>query len=212
MTIADVVAERGITEVLHFTTHLGLVGVLDSHELRSRDQLRNDQRLEYVLRLNTRRVLDQGWTDFVHLSISRINTNLFDISSIQWHPDVWWAILAFDTEVLSHDGVYFVTTNNAYHQHLRRGTGPHALEALFAPQVKGRYGVTISRASGMPKYLTTCAQAEVMYPRSISTAFLRRVYVGDNDAADEVYGQMSGLNHSKVEVVVDPAQFTVQVG
>jgi len=212
MTVADVAAERGIKEGLHFTTHFGLTGILDGREVKSRLRLRRDQRLAYILRLNSSRVLDEVWKDYVHLSISRINSNLYDVSSVTWHPDVWWAILSFDPEIISHEGVYFTTTNNAYHQHVKRGKGADALEALFAERVASRYGQIQWRTPGMPDHFTTCIQAEVMYPRSVSTCYLKRIYVGDGAAADDVCGLLRAVLHRPVEVVVDRSKFTDQVG
>jgi hypothetical protein len=206
MTIGDVVARKGITEVLHYTTHLGLVGILDGAVVKSRSRLGCDQRLEHILRLNTRRVMDPGWEDYVNLSVTRINVRLFGISSIHWHPDVWWAILVFDPEILEHPDVTFTTTNNIYPSVLRN-RGELGLEAMFAPVVRGRYGVVHQRTPMTPDNFTTDAQAEVLYPGEIATTFLRRVYVTRDDRQDEVYGQMRGLGHREVEVVVDPARF-----
>lgn len=212
MTVQHVIEVRDIQEVLHFTTHLGLVGILDSKAVKSRKRLERNKRLEHILRLNTNRVLDPAWVDYVNLSITRINMNLFDISSISWHPDVWWLVLAFDPIIMTHEGVHFVTTNNAYHQHLRRGQGPEALESLFEPNVKGRYGVTICRTHGMPACCTTCVQAEVLYPRELSTDYLRRIYVSKEEDQDDVYGQQNGLSHPEVDVIVDPNKFRDHVG
>jgi hypothetical protein len=58
----------------------------------------------------------------VNLSISRINARLFNISAKNWHRalDGWWAVLSFDPLILTHDGVVFATTNNAYPGVIRR--------------------------------------------------------------------------------------------
>lgn len=212
MTVQRVIEARGIQEVLHFTTHLGLVGILDSRAVKSRERLERNQRLEYILKLNTNRILDPDWIDYVNLSITRINTNLFDISSIRWHPDVWWCVLSLDPTIMTHEGVYFVTTNNAYHQHLRRGQGAEALEAMFEPAVNGRYGKVICRTQGMPACCTTCVQAEVLYPRELSTEYLRRISVSEEEDQDDVYGQQHALGHPEVDVIVDSNKFIGQVG
>ena len=207
MTIQEIIQNRDIKEILHFTTHLGLVGVLDSRAVKSRAKLKNDQRLEHILRLNTRKVMDSDWIDYVNLSISRINGNLFDISSLQWHLDVWWCILSFDPIILTHEGVYFVTTNNIYQQHLKRGRGSDALEVMFAPVVKSRYGTQVSRTLNTPAFFTTCSQAEVLYPGELSTEYLTRVYVRNEEDQDDVYGQIRGLCHQPIEVIVSQEKF-----
>ncbi|MDD2539723.1 MAG: DarT ssDNA thymidine ADP-ribosyltransferase family protein [Desulfuromonadaceae bacterium] len=211
MTIEEIISRRSISEVLHFTTHLGLVGILDAKKLKSRHRLRDDQRLEHILRLNTPRVLDQGWEEYVNLSISRINKTLFDISSGKWHHDVWWCILSFDPMLLMHPGVYFASTNNAYHQHVLRGTGASSLENLFAPVVSGRFGSRQIRTIADAANFTTCKQAEVLYPVEISTTFLRKIYVSSGEDCDDVCAQIAGTGHQNVDIDISPEKFNGEI-
>lgn len=134
MTLQDVIRDRRIEEILHFTTNKGLIGILDSGSVLSRERIHANERLEHILTPNTPIVKDAGWIDYVNLSITRINTELFQISSGRWHQDVWWAILAFNPVILTHKGVYFVTANNIWPR-ARRAGGAEGLEALFAPKV-----------------------------------------------------------------------------
>jgi hypothetical protein len=150
--------------------------------------------------------MDPVWEDYVNLSITRINVHLFDISSIHWHPDVWWAILVFDPEILEHPDVTFTTTNNIYPA-VRRDRGGAGLEAMFAPVVYGRYNEVHRRTRATPANFTTDVQAEVLYPRELATTSLMRVYVARDSQQDEVCGQIRGLGHRDVEVIVDPAKF-----
>ncbi len=206
MTIEDIVQRRSIAELLHFTTNRGLLGILDSGALKSRARLRSDQRLEFILTLNTPTVKDPAWVDYVNLSITRINTALYTISSGNWHPNLWWCVLAFDPIILTHDGVYFTTTNNIYPS-VRRGQGPVAFEAVFAPVVYGRYQTKIERTLHMYASYPTCEQAEVLYPQELSTEFLRRVYVTTDEDQDDVYGQIAAVSHPNVLVTVDSGMF-----
>src|ERR1700694_4667317 len=76
---------RGITEIVHFTTIHGAVGILASKTLKSRRRLPRDQYLERVYRPNAlNRSRDAAWLDYVSLSISRINDWMFDTSE-RWH-------------------------------------------------------------------------------------------------------------------------------
>jgi hypothetical protein len=208
MTIEKIIQTRGIEEIMHFTTKFGLLGIFDSKAVKPRDRLTNDQRLEFILKLNTPIVRDTEWANYVNLSITRINASLFRISSGRWHPDVWWCILSFDPIILTHDGVYFTTTNNAHHKTVRRGQGRASLEALFVPSVRwGHFNSVKTRTSNMPDSYTTCEQAEVLYPHELSTEFLRRIYVGENEEEDEVHAQIAALNHQEVPVIRDLRKF-----
>ena len=206
MSVEDIIRARQIREVLHFTTNKGLLGILDGKAIKSRAALRDDQRIEHILKFNTPTVMDPSWIDYVNLSITRINSSLYNISSGRWHTDVWWCVLAFDPIILTHADVRFVTTNNIYPA-ARRGLGEGGLNALFSEQVLARYSEVMNRTSVMPSSVPTCEQAEVLYPGEISTDFLQRIYVNSNEDQDDVYGQIAGVSHPDVDVVIDPGKF-----
>jgi ssDNA thymidine ADP-ribosyltransferase, DarT len=207
VSIEEMIDARGIIELLHFTTHRGLTGILDQRLLKARARLSADKRLEYILQLNTSRVLDPGWEDYVNLSISRINTRLYGISRLKWHPDAEWRILAFSPGCMTHAGVHFVTTNNAYPSR-RCSSGSAGLEALFAANVPGLYGAISERSEDMPLNHTTDPQAEVLYPGELSTDHLLRIYVQSEIEQDDVHGLMFAVQHPKVEIVVDRGKFS----
>ncbi len=203
--VADFVRERGITEILHFTHHQGLTGILGSRLVHPRSQLRQDQLLEFVALENAAKRQDTAWLDYVNLSISRINGTFFEICSNRWHSDLDWRVLSFDPEILSHDGVWFTTTNNIYPS-ARRAQGVQGLSALFADVVLGRYKARLTR-EGLDDSLPTCIQAEVLYRGSLSTDFLRKIYVRSEDDEDDVVAQCQVLNHQGIEVLFDPSVF-----
>lgn len=205
MTIEEILEQRCIREVLHFTTHFGTLGILKTKYVKSRKRLPEDEWLEYILKNNAARRLDTGWLDYVNLSVSRINTSFYNFSSGQ-HPDVWWAILSFDPVILTHEGVYFVTANNIWPKAIRR-SGSRGLEALFAPRVIGRYDEVITRGTAVLDCCPTCIQAEVLYPGQLSTDYLRKIYVITGEDQDDVYGQISALRHREILVEVNPVAF-----
>jgi hypothetical protein len=188
-TIADVIAKRGITEILHFTTNHGVLGMFAKRAILPRRTLPAEKYLEHVYKPNAEVRKDPAWTGHVSLSISRVNTEFFGVSRV-WHSDTdtWWAIVSLDPEILSHENVVFVTTNNIYPARLR-DTGAGALCALFADQVLGYYGQPTKRKPDMPDAWTTDVQAEALYPGEISTQFVRRIYVLTHDHADLVASQ-----------------------
>lgn len=190
----SVVDNRRITEILHFTTNEGLVGILDSKSLKSRARLDDEKRLEFILKKNTPKVLDHAWVDYVNFSISRINSSLYNISSSCWHRDANWRILAFDPSIIMHEGVFFVTTNNAYPSAIR-GTGKDGLDRLFGSCIVGRYRSIIHRDEATPLNHTTDFQAEVLYPEEVSTNYLNKIYVASAEEADDVSGLISALSY-----------------
>lgn len=188
-------AERGITDVVHFTTIRGAIGILASGALKSRRRLPEEQYLEHVYRPNAlNRSRDSAWLDYVNLSISRINDWMFDTSE-RWHiaDGVSWVVLSFRPDVLAHPGVVFTTTNNIYPR-CQRAEGVAGFNQLFADLVFGRYDSQHTR-DGKPDHFTTDRQAEVLYPGEIDVEFLQRIDVQAEHALDDVHGVLGGLGH-----------------
>ena len=208
MTIEEILRRRGISEILHFTTNRGLLGVLHSGFLKSKKRLQTDQQLEFIFNANAPFRKDLDWLDYVNLSISRINSRFFDISKNRWHRDrdIWWCVLSFAPIILSHKGVYFTTTNNMY-SGVRRAQGPEGLEAMFADKIVQWHSSSVIRDPKSQTAYPTCMQAEVLYPGEVSSGFLRKVYVACGEDSDEVHGQFAALGHDQVTIIVSPEVF-----
>lgn len=213
MTIVEQCALRGITELLHFTTNRGVVGTLYSGALISRRRLPEEKYLSHVLALNspTRREEDadfdksEDWLDYVNLSVSEINTSFLGFSR-NWHRDLWWAILSFDSIIAGHEGVYFATTNNSYDRCIRM-PGDNGFSGLFAPLVHRKSpSWSIQRVQRADR-LTTCQQAEILYPGAVSLEYLRKIYVSEEDHYYSVYSMLRTASVQGVEVVVDTSKF-----
>jgi hypothetical protein len=194
-TIVNWATGRGETEILHFTTNKGLIGILAYGSLLSRDQLREEELLTEIAVYNApNRCRDADWTGWVNLSITTANSS-FMRSSMNWHPEetIWWAILAFDPEILGHDGVHFATSNNAYPS-TQRGAGLVGIKATYADAVPwGMYGSVARRNASTPTSNPTHEQAEVLYPRSIDLAYLRTIYVAEDRHIDDVAGWIAAF-------------------
>lgn len=199
MTVADIIERREIAEVLHFTTNTGLLGMLASGGIQSRERLPKEKYLERVYRPNAAVRKDPDWLDYVNLSITRINTEFFGHSS-RWHRDrdVWWCVVSVDPIILTHDGVHFATTNNMYTGAVQV-PGAEGLEALFAPRVTRWPGNVAKRYAGMADNLTTCHQAEVLYPRCVPSEYFRCIYVATGTHADIVGSQSEILLPADVD-------------
>lgn len=208
--ILAVVRDRDISEVRHFTTSRGLLGVLRTQKLLSRKHLSEEDEVRLIAINNCYRRWDNAWFGHVNLSIERINGYLYGISSGRWHAgeDLWWAVLGLDPAILAHDGVVFTTTNNGYSV-VQRARGAAGLEALFAESVvtwRGDRAASVTRA-GQATNIPTCAQAEALYPDFVDTRWLRKIYVPQAELADSVYGWLEVTNHPPVEVVHDASAF-----
>lgn len=190
--IEQAARERGITDVVHFTTLRGAVGVLASGVLKSRARLPKDEYLEHVYRPNAEMRKDHAWLDYVNLSIQRINDWMFGTST-RWHATDRnsWVLLSFDVVVLSHPSVVFTTTNNIYPSCLR-AEGLGGFSRLFDAQVEGRYGQLHSR-EGKQASWPTDRQAEVLYPGELSCKHLRRVDVQVAETEDSIHGALGAL-------------------
>lgn len=211
MTVEDVATRRGLTDVLHFTSNRGLTGILASRVLHPRARLHEDKYVEHVMMLNCAIRYDHDYLDYVNLSLTRI-APLINFSKGRWHAgaDLWWCVLAFSPDILSHSGVIFTTTNNKYEVSVRRAEGSEGLEAMFAASVKDYESPvrTVTRRPGMPDNHTTSPQAEVLYPGDLTLDHLRTVYVESEPQSDIVHSQLEihGLA-SSVAVSVNPAVF-----
>ena len=214
MSIAGILRDRQIGSVVHFTTNRGLVGALAVGALLSRWRLPSRSLLEYVLHVNAARRPEaaaafdksENWLDYVNLSISEVNSRFLEVSK-RWHnaDNVWWCVLEFDSSIMTHEGVFFATTNNAY-ELCERGRGVAGLKALFVPKVRRKNNwsaIRGRRASNLP----TCEQAEVLYPESVDVEYLRRIYVEEGDQYDVVGGWLQEFDNKDVEVVVSPEKF-----
>ncbi|HTA33719.1 MAG TPA: DarT ssDNA thymidine ADP-ribosyltransferase family protein [Solirubrobacteraceae bacterium] len=191
--IAGIIQERNIEEIVHFTTNHGVLGMFADGRLLSRQRLPANKYLEHVYRPNASVRKDPEHLDYISMSISRVNTRFFGYSQ-GWEREVetWWAIVALDPTILTHDGVVFTTTNNIYPS-CCRAPGPEGLEAMFAPEVAGLYGKLVKRTAEMPTSWTTDDQAEVLYPAELPTRYLRDVYTATDEHADIVASQYEML-------------------
>ena len=190
--------ERGIRDVVHFTTVSGAVGVLAAGAVKSRKRLPEEKYLEHVYRPNVPMRKDREWLDYVNLSIARINDWMFG-TSVRWHikDENPWVVLAFDPRLLGDPGVVFATTNNIYPE-CRRAEGLDGFRNLFADSVVGRtWPVTVRHnRADKPTDWPTDRQAEVLYPGEVPCKYLRRIYVQREDTIETMHGVLAGVGSS----------------
>lgn len=214
MDIEQYTKIKGITEILHFTTEKGLTGCASSNLVLSRKALNEDQYLSHIASpvSNERKEAqatfnkDQNWLDYINLSISEINTSYFNAAK-KWFQgeDRWWCIMSFDPIILTHPGVYFTTTNNIYTSVIRT-SGLKGMQAMFDDTIIRWWNKTVSR-NGRAINLTTCEQAEVLYPNPLDMSFLRSVYVQNQEQAASIHGTLVSFGFQAVNVIICPEKF-----
>lgn len=205
MTIQEIIATRGISKVLHFTTSNGLLGMLAGKppSLLPRAQVKGQEHLEFIMSLNAPIRKDTAWLNYSSLSIERINKYFFKYSS-DIHPDTFWVILAFSPQILTHPGVYFATTNNIYYDVIRE-QGSQGLQRLFAPTIQNRSQTIYRKDTHLPSYPTDI-QAEVLYPGPLSLEHLLKIYVKNSESKKLIDAQLMTL-HQQYEVIISPENF-----
>lgn len=214
--VLDVVSTRGIQEIVHFTSNHGLVGMLELKCALSRRQLPEAKHLAYLAAPTSAQRQeatsffnkDEDWLDFLNLSISEINFHYFNIAATKWHNsgDRWWTILSFSPTILSHDDVFFTTTNNVYVEHVNRERGASGLVKLFEDRIRRKGDWTAHRGT-RPENLPTCQQAEVLYPGRLSLEHLVKIYVRTDDEHDIVAGWLRLYSVNNVQIVIEPRKF-----
>ena len=197
--------QRGITQIVHFTTLKGAIGVLFKRAVLSRKRLPQEEHLEYVYQPNAQLRKDISWLDYVNLSVERINDWMFT-TSVRWHAaeDNPWVVLSFDPLILTHPGVVFTTTNNIYPT-CRRAEGLAGFSAMFSDLVLGWYSNQHDRVGKLASWPTD-RQAEVLYPGELSCKFLQRIDVQTERAFEDVHGILGGIGLS-VPVCYAPEVF-----
>jgi hypothetical protein len=207
VSISAAAYDRGITEILHYTTSRGVLGILASRAVKSRRRLPKDKYLEHVWVPACPVRYDTDYLDYVNLSISDINSALYAIANGRWHGgEYWWGVLSFPPTILDHEGVKFATTNNMYPS-ARRDVGLAGFEALFAERVAGRWARVTTRPVGYPASQPTDPQAEVLYPQELSTEHLQRIYVADINSRATIRAQCEAVGHPDINVELSTTVF-----
>ena len=206
-TPAQRARERGVKEILHFTTDKGVLGSLRKDRLLSRERVSDDPDLAFIFNAVWPVKLPE-WVDYISLSVTSINRDLFERAERNL-PGRWWAVMSFDIEMLDDPGVVFTTTNNAYDDVCRRQEGVDGFEDMFSEQVPwGHYGSFRCRAATCAPSQPTHRQAEVLYLGEISLEHLECVYVRDAEQRRMIRAWCSAFDREPPEIEIRPEIFT----
>ena len=198
VAIAAFIRKREISKIVHFTSTSGLIGILLSGKIMSRETMRRfieDNPDSPVVRYFHANDLER-WDkrlDCVNTSIERINVDLFAAmksrsAGVVIEP---WCIIELDTICLLKNKVVFTVANAASTYVRRNGSqeGLAGLESLYADLVtSGRQDenhVTITqetrRERGAHYNWTTNSQAEALIPGEIPVVCIKRVVFQSHD-------------------------------
>ena len=203
MTVAEAVAGRGVTELLHYTTQKGVLGTIASGAILSRAQLDGEEYLAHIREAVWPRK-DPAWIDHISLSMTSINYELF-LQSRSHYPELWWAVFSVSSAILEGSDAVFTTTNNIFPS-VRRGRGLAGFEAMFAEEVVGKYGAIHTRA-GLADNQPSDRAAEVLYPVRIAMDAIQGVYVIEPDHRNMILAWCDAHDRPELSVEVRPDVF-----
>jgi hypothetical protein len=207
MTVAEVARSRGISEVLHYTSSKGVMGSVIVDALLARQQVEQNESVRFIYEGVWERSRDIDWIDYISMSLTEINSDLF-ARSRRNHPDWWWAVMSFPPGILDDDGVVFTTTNNAYTETCVRGPGLAGFEAMFADAVPwGHYGSVARRYAGLAESIPTHDAAEVLYPTALPLARLQALYLRDESKISLINSWCEIYERPALPIQIAPAIF-----
>lgn len=191
-------------QILHYTSERGVMGAVMKQALLSREQVENDPDVAFIFEGIWERK-DPEWVDYISLSVSRINLDLFQRSRNNF-PNFWWAVMSLDVAILDHEGVWFTTTNNIYPP-CGRGQGVDGFEAMFAEPIEwGYYGSRRWRSPVYRDSWPTDRAAEVLFPTRIPLEHVQRLYVPGQQHRRLVsaWAEAYGVPDLPVEINLEP--------
>lgn len=182
MTIQEVVQQRNITRLFHFTHSDNLSSILENG-LLSRSEL-DDETNEYNYDFNDEDRID-GHLDGICLSISFPNAKMFWKYRSLKPGD--WVILEINPSILWTKNCAFYPTNaasnNVRFNELELIKGDAAFSALFSDEVFG-----IQRDVNLPAEYTTDVQAEVMVFEKIEPLYIVNTFHSNKQSAEHFKG------------------------
>lgn len=79
--IDKIVSDKKITEILHFTTNSGLLGILATGAVLPNTELKSEDTLAFIFKQNSaeRKEKNREWLKYVNLSVTKLNQAFFFI-------------------------------------------------------------------------------------------------------------------------------------
>lgn len=199
MGVYDVLLNRGVTRLCHFTkiqslTHILLTpdGILATSKINSESLNRVDP------------VRADGKTDYVCCSIEYPNSWYLDKAKNRDDSAIFreWAIMYIDIEILKHRDVKVSEGNAAKMNgiYICDGNDKNG-EHLFDNKVNS---YAYPRTSQMLMCCPTNAQSEVMVKDGIPRDYIKGIAVGDEETAKIVYAMRKTLGVENISIFIAP--------
>lgn len=170
MTLQDVIRNRGLKYLVHFTSTLNLDSILE-HGLYSQLDAENDVVDAYINDEDRHEGLKNG----ICLSLTFPNSKMFySCRHRKNYPD--WCVLVLDINILLNKECLFFDTNAAFGKFrcidLKTLTSANALEGLFADKIDNKDGV-LDRPSYLLSNDATDVQAEIICMEHIESKYIK---------------------------------------
>lgn len=193
--IAQFVAERGITRLVHFTPFSNLLGIfslqgiLPRRDIEAYAKEHSDQFLLDYIAWNDQQRYDNR-PDCINLSIQHANASLLRRFRQKFKECDLWCILEVDPACLQQKGVTFTIGNAASSYVKATGTrcGFAGLAAAFAETVTtgNCYGLKTVTRAGLALADPTDPQSEVLFPGKIPLQWVNALVFESNDDLNRV--------------------------
>lgn len=199
MSAYDVLTERGVTRLCHFTKLQSLTHIITSQ---------NGVLASSSIRQDTKNVTDtaryDGELDFVCCSVQYPNS-WFLKKAMQNNPDKIfkdWVVLFVDLSILKHKIAKFCPCNASKSRGAYIDGNMDNIDSIFATSVS-----TFAYPRS-PKMLSSCptdGQAEILIEDSIPREYITGIAVGNEDVAKRVYAmlKMYGMEHISLYTAPD---------
>lgn len=208
MSISEMVTNRGIMRLYHFTPIENFISILERGYILSRSKVDELKLLDdgfftadYVDHMDEKRL--DSLRNYINLSLSRPNWYLlkeFQQRSEQNPRD--WCILSLDISPMLNGTALFSVCNAASATAKRYGVsgGSAAFERMFMQEIVTPKGIFTRKE--IPRHYTTDIQAEVLIKDSISTEYIKEAFLPNQTKLNQYKAafNLMGLNSSVLTV------------
>lgn len=187
-SIQQIVKERGITTVYHFTLSTNLPYILGEDENTNGVLATQELKKRQTIALN---VTDpnryDGHPEAISCSISFPNKYYFKAAQERNETEYQdWVILSIDSKVLD-EKTLFSPFNAAISSGRYIGTGPEKFEELFQAEISKPNGDIFRRPINRSPKLPTDIQAEALIQKRIPKELINGIYFSSSNVQTEYY-------------------------
>lgn len=210
------VAQREITQLIHFTPALNLLSIFEQGAILSRQRLDStseitpDLHMEDYLEINDERRYDNR-LDCINTSIQRPNSYLlrnFRNKTNTAKEHFVWCIISLKPDLIWREGTVFSISNAASTFSKQQGfkEGHEHFSKLFQENLTTAKGTF--RRTRLDDAYPTDIQAEVLIPDGICVSNIQKVYFENEDDLHSIKAGIKVLYEGPLpEFIVDPSMF-----